>query len=203
MKRLSVLTISLCVALAVLCSAAIARGRTLPAEPDLAQVLGLDLCGGEPCIHGFTPGRISWDNVTEATKRFATREVRSDSRCIRVESDSARNKIQMCTNMAMSSLANIWLDVGQTDVPVAAFIQKYGYPCAVEVAPDGQPHQVLYSGFVVAIRVDSRKVTGHFGPALLVTRVTLLDPRQLEYGCTWRSTERKGWHGFANYAQKP
>ena len=78
MKRLGILTISLCVALAILCSAAIARGRTLPAEPDLVQVLGLDLCGGEPCIDGFTPGRISWGDVTEATKRFATREVRSE-----------------------------------------------------------------------------------------------------------------------------
>jgi hypothetical protein len=204
MKRLGVVAISLCVVLAVLCSAAIARGRAMPAEQNLAQTLGVDLCGNAPCFQEFIPGVTSWDAAELATKRFYNRRVRANSICIDFESGTARNKIEICPAVG-PFLGDLSLEVGQINVPIATFILKYGLPCAVDVASNGQPYRILYSNFVIDVNSGPNKVTGHFDPFWNVIRVQLLDPKHIRIvvGCLQQFEERKVWSGFANYNWKP
>ena len=139
-KRLAIV----CLALSVLCSAAIVLGR-LDHTPSKLQTVGIDVCDGDPCFEGVKPG-ADW---TQIEKLFSNAVMKGSY--LHVPSNRNEMRIGIIPSRDGKSVEVISIDM-QTEYgearPICAedIIAQYGMPCRVYME-----YGESYPGNMVAI----------------------------------------------------
>jgi hypothetical protein len=202
MKQLGVVTVSLCVALAVLCSAAIVRRRMLM-EPDQLQKLGLGSCQGVPCFYGLMPGKTSWiETQNSIVKRF---NVNAYDPCFGFGTDDLQSEV--CSYAADDKLLGaIELIPTPGQIPgqisLGALVKQYGSPCLIYTYDDS-------AWIVVNFPQLSVSFVSNDGYLELDTNIPHLDlfAPQLTDTCapeTRSNSKLWRWRGFTRYfSRKP
>jgi hypothetical protein len=210
MKRLSVVTISLCVVLAVLCSAAIARGRAEVGEPDELQMLGLGVCESVPCFYGLIPGRTAWSEARKVFLERSSNKAQSSPRSIAIGYDTtltaASNAYASSDGMKLGHVdIHVINNYGNHNLPfIAPFIARYGPPCRVVTQKDANGKAVITLAYAL-LSIHVSPINGRLSPTSKVIQV-LLDYQESQESnvCDKRAIWPRewvvtSWRGFTNY----
>jgi hypothetical protein len=203
MKHLSLLTLSLSVALTMLFSIFMMVARTQAAEPDVAQVLGLDVCDGTPCLWGMTPGVTRWVDVSaNLSKRPGGKK---SGPCVTFNYKATNDHtVVACTAPDQVTLGMVEFGVARIH-PIStlgATIRRYGPPCLIIANQFSRFRSLtlLYPKLIIQVSVPERRLE----PAASIVNIMML-PQKLPAG--WRqnlcdkstvdtNNVAKTWRGF-------
>jgi hypothetical protein len=214
MKRLGILTVSLCAALAVLCSAAIARGWMLIDKLDEATRFGLDVCDGVPCFFGLKPGISSGSELRKLSKGDPSAHIDVNCEMLNFGSEFAHS-VYVCPSQIDASRVG-FIEIGSPrrsplGLSLATVIRLYGVPCFIGtftknvVMPPASKWRRLiildYPRMIVNAWVSNDRIE----PRSEIFSIAMLDAKSQTTQCdpTFKPLGylHESWHGFAHISK--
>ncbi len=187
-KSLKRLFVSILILISVLCFGCILSifaGRT-DTHPDNLQLIGFDLCGGQPCFKGIIPGVTTWEQAKPNIGSIANHDFLVDS-----TSGASQGNV----GVYIASDARTVGLVQQTvyNIRLLDVIQKYGVPCSVSMSGDTTYTYaiIMYPRMEIFVSIKSERLE----PLSSVTLISMGDkPLPCSEPISW-----KGFIGSRHY----
>jgi len=205
--RLGVLILVLMLTSMALVGGAMLYGRTHPKFNGL-RVLGFNVCEGQPCYKGITPGRTSWDVASwiakpVASKVYSGEIVLGDA----VTSDWEVGIVQGQSAPDLVGGIGMYLRLANHFVYAGQIIDMYGVPCRV-MASEPSKIWLLYPSMYAQV-VDRN--LSLISPVYDITLLNPLEDSSAIFGSCGLCGDPKSnnswcnarWRGFANNYWKP